>query len=178
MWLKFSFCIILMPPWRNLHTDPCLNAMWWQTSGKCCHQRWWSCSSETNTFKEILFNTDRGQKGTQLLDPEDLQGYLAYQAYQVMEKLDLLAHLDHLDHQGPLQYMAQVSFSVCMQVQPRAHNSHMTNAFISGRLSYPLCIPEPGCSPLSSCPPPVSPRGGVGTESTKGAISLQRVFTD
>lgn len=111
-------------------------AIWLQTSGKCCHQRWWPCSSETKTFKEILFITDRGQKGTQLLDPEDLQGYLACQAYQVMEKLDLLAHLDHLDHQAPLQYMAQVSFSVCMQVQPRAHNSHMTNSFISGRLSH------------------------------------------
>lgn len=61
-----------------------------------------------HTFKEILFITDRDQKGIQLSDPEDLQGYLAYLACQVMEKLDHLAHLAHQAHQAPLQYMAQV----------------------------------------------------------------------
>lgn len=74
----------------------------------------------------MLFIANRDQKGIQLLDPEDLQGYLAYLAYQVMEKLDLLDHLDPLAHQDHLQYMAQVRgcefapccVCECMGMQP------------------------------------------------------------
>lgn len=67
------------------------------------------------------------------MDPEDLQDYLAYLAYQAMEKLDLLAHLDHLDHQVPLQYMAQVSFSVYMGVY--SHVPTMTGSSTPGTFS-------------------------------------------
>lgn len=126
----------------------------------------WNQYIQGNTFL-----TDRDQKGTQLLDPEDLQGYLAYLAYQVMEKLGLLAHLDHLDHQAPLQYMDQVSFSLCVWVYIHVPSTTQDQFFHTWQVvppAHPLCIPESGCSLLSSCPPPISPRGELELRAQKG----------